>query len=336
MCQRVGSRSKPLIAWRGILTVISALFATAAIAAGIQETGATTDARFPGVRRSNHNLLVPAHTDPPARRPVHPTAPRRGVGSRTAAARARAQKKPRRGKAASPTRSGKAPETRTQRLTAPTPAAKAPTPPPAPSACQLRLTPDFVLMHPLPPITGPGSCGAEDVVRLEAVVFKNGGQIALAPAATLRCPMAEAVARWIRDGVAPAAAATFGSPVRSIVTAGSYDCRDRDRVPGAKVSEHGRANALDVRGLTLANGTVVDFAEKATPKKFREVIRRSACTRFTTVLGPGSDPYHESNIHLDLIKRKNGYRICEWDVLTMPEVGSTLPPEHPHASKGTK
>jgi nucleoside-diphosphate-sugar epimerase len=32
-----------------------------------------------------------------------------------------------------------------------------------------------------------------------------------------------------------------------------------------------------------------------------------------TVLGPG-DPYHEGHIHLDVIKRRGGYRMCQWDV----------------------
>src|SRR5438045_7959863 len=94
--------------------------------------------------------------------------------------------------------------------------APAPTTPPQLSACQQRLTPDFVLMHPLAPITGPGSCGAEDVVGLEAVVLKDGQRIALAPAPTLRCPMAEAVAHWIGEEVTPATA-TVGSPADPII-----------------------------------------------------------------------------------------------------------------------
>jgi hypothetical protein len=207
------------------------------------------------------------------------------------------------------------------------------TTPPVPSACQLRLTPDFVLMHALPSITGPGSCGAEDVVRLDAVVLKDARRVALAPAATLRCPMAEAVARWIREEVAPAAA-TFGSPTRTILTGASYECRGRDRVLGAKLSEHGRANALDLRGLTLANGTAVDFTDKAASKEFRERIRQSACTTFTTVLGPGSDSYHESHIHLDLMERQGGYRMCQWDVLTVPEVTGVPPPARPRPCAG--
>jgi len=188
------------------------------------------------------------------------------------------------------------------------------TTPPAPSACQQRLTLDHVIMHPLPSILGPGSCGAEDVVRLDAVVLNDGKRIALALAATLRCPMAETVARWIREEVAPAAAATFGSSVHTVVTGTSYECRGRDRNPDAKVSEHCHANALDLRGLTLANGTAVDFTDKSAPKEFREFIKQSACTNFTTVLGPGSDSYHENHIHVDLLERPGGYRLCQWDV----------------------
>jgi len=213
--------------------------------------------------------------------------------------------------------------------------AEVPTPltAPASSACQQQLTPDFVLMHRLPSITGPGACGAEDVVSLEAVLL-NGEHIALVPPATLRCPMAEAFARWVREEVAPAAAATFGSSVKMVITGTSYQCRGRDRDPAAKISEHGHANALDLLGLKLANGTVVNFTDRATRKDFREKIRQSACATFTTVLGPGSDSYHENHIHLDLIERHGGYRVCQWDVRTVPEVPSAPRPlQRPRTSR---
>ena len=177
-------------------------------------------------------------------------------------------------------------------------------------------------MHALPSIKGPGDCGAEDVVSLDAVVLKDGQRVGLAPAATLRCPMAEAVAHWVREDVTPAATATFGSPARTIVAGVSYECRGRDRIPGTRLSEHAHANALDLRGLKLANGTIVDFTDNAAPKEFRETIRQRACTKFTTVLGPGSDSYHESEIHLDLIERQSGYRLCQWDVQPAPQTPS--------------
>jgi hypothetical protein len=132
----------------------------------------------------------------------------------------------------------------------------------------------------------------------------------------------------------PFANGLLGSSARTIITGASYECRERDRVPGAKLSEHGRANALDLRGVTLANGMAADLTGKTVSKEFREHIRQSACKTFTTVLGPGSDEFHKTHIHLDLIERKGGYRICQWDVQTVPEVGSTVPPEHPHVSHG--
>jgi hypothetical protein len=47
---------------------------------------------------------------------------------------------------------------------------------PAPSACWLRLTDALAVTPSLPPITGPGKCGASDVVRLEAVVHGGGNR----------------------------------------------------------------------------------------------------------------------------------------------------------------
>ena len=60
------------------------------------------------------------------------------------------------------------------------------------------------------------------------------------------------------------------------------------------------------------------MTDVAASKPLREELRQSACARFTTVLGPGSDGHHESHIHLDLAERHNGYRICQWDVREPP------------------
>ena len=69
---------------------------------------------------------------------------------------------------------------------------------------------------------------------------------------------------------------------------------------GAKLSEHGRGNALDIRALRLADGRAVELTDPQVPKDFREGLRQSVCARFTTVLGPGSDGYHEDHVHVDL------------------------------------
>jgi hypothetical protein len=197
-----------------------------------------------------------------------------------------------------------------------------------PSPCQARLN-DIAVAHPLPPINS-GQCTADDVVRLESVIGKEGQRITLAPAATLRCPMAESVVHWVRDEVAPTAL-DFGAALKSLFVDTSFECRSRNHVAGAKLSEHGHANAIDLRGFLLANGRTVVLTDDAVNKEARERLRQTACTRFTTVLGPGSDGYHENHIHLDVVERRGGYRICQWDVRDGSVVASTvpLPPERP-------
>src|SRR5205085_11095183 len=59
-------------------------------------------------------------------------------------------------------------------------------------------------------------------------------------------------------------------------------------------------------------------------------VLHAACARFPTVLGPGSDWYHEDHIHLDLMERRNNYRICQWNVWDpLPQVAPLLPAERP-------
>jgi hypothetical protein len=212
------------------------------------------------------------------------------------------------------------------------PPAEAPATAEEPSACQVRLSADRAIFHPLPPLTGPGGCGAIDVVRLEAVVMPNHERVALTPAPTLRCTMAEAVTDWVREEVA-AAAAGLGAPLKSIENYDSYDCRGRNRVVGAKLSEHGKANALDVRSVKLANGKDFQLTEPAVPRDFRERMRQSACARFKTVLGPGSDGYHEDHVHIDLAERHNDYRMCQWDIREPGQVTDIpLPRPRPFAA----
>jgi Extensin-like protein C-terminus len=188
------------------------------------------------------------------------------------------------------------------------------------SPCRLRLA-GLAEFKALPPITGPGECTANDVVALNAVLLPDKHRIVLSPSATLRCPMAEAVAHWLRDDVAPVIV-TLGTSLRGIETLDSFECRRRNGIIGAKISEHGRANALDVRSFKLADGSSIELTDDRVSKSLRQGLRQSACAWFTTVLGNGADAYHESHVHLDLIERSNNYRICEWDVLDVAETAA--------------
>ena len=80
----------------------------------------------------------------------------------------------------------------------------------------------------------------------------------------------------------------------------------------------------------LANGQSISLTDRMVPREVRENVLHSVCTRFTTVLGPGSDGYHEDHIHLDLMERHNNYKICQWNVWDpMPQIAPMLPAERP-------
>jgi hypothetical protein len=209
------------------------------------------------------------------------------------------------------------------------------TEPAGPSECQLRMTTDIALIEPLHHITGANGCGIEDPVRLSAVMTKDKVRVAITPAATLRCTMAEALTNWIREDVAPIAA-TLGAPLGGVANFDSYECRRRNRVFGAKISEHGKGNAIDIKSLTLANGRSYELTDITVSKPMREQLKASACARFTTVLGPASDGFHENHVHVDLAERHSGYRICQWavrdasDLIPLPrERPADAPPREP-------
>jgi hypothetical protein len=197
-------------------------------------------------------------------------------------------------------------------------AAEPPAPPEPlpPSECFLALTGGgLAVAEFLQPIALPNGCGAPDVLKLEAVILADQKKVSFHPPATLRCSLAAEIANWIREDLVPATASVG---TLTAIENGSFECRGRNRVRGAKLSEHGKANAMDIGALLFANRKRVGLTDPLVPRDFREKIKADACGRFATVLGPGSDGYHEEHIHVDLAERHNNYRICQWNVLDVP------------------
>lgn len=161
------------------------------------------------------------------------------------------------------------------------------------------------------PAIRSGACGTPHPVKVTAI-----GDVALSPPALVRCPIAAATTIWLTEVVQPAARKHLRSPVQSIGVAASYTCRMRrggGRGAGKRLSEHGRANAIDIGRVGLANGRVVEVAERSRPsaeRRFQRAVREGACMHFTTVIGPGTDAAHAHHFHLDLAERRGGYRVC--------------------------
>lgn len=186
----------------------------------------------------------------------------------------------------------------------------------APSDCRQRLE-KTAKLRPIPRLMGPGACGGEDMVELEAVLIDKGKAIDVRPAPMLRCEMAQQLTLWIRDDIA-ARVARSGLTLASVETYDDFSCRGRNRIFGAKLSEHGKGNAVDIRSITFTDKKSVLLTDKTFAKDVRTDLRVAACARFTTVLGPGSDGYHEEHIHVDLAQRRGGFRMCQWNVLEPP------------------
>jgi hypothetical protein len=201
---------------------------------------------------------------------------------------------------------------------------------PIPSDCQIRLA-DKAYIERRPTIVGPGACGGYDLVRITAIRVGDGSKVAINPPADLRCPMAQAVADFVRETIVPSFA-----PVRvtTVENFDAYSCRGRNRVFGAKISEHGKGNAIDIRAFRLAGGATVEPTDPKASRHLRERLKQEACARFKTVLGPGSDGFHEGHVHLDLAERRRGMSMCQWEVRDPPPPPTVvaqvpLPPRRP-------
>jgi hypothetical protein len=204
-----------------------------------------------------------------------------------------------------------------------------------PSACQIVLA-QLAQFQPLPPIAAAGDCVAADVVLLQGVILFDKTKVAVVPPATLRCTIAEQVSRWVREDVALAAKVIEGVTLRRIDNLDSYECRSQNRIRGARMSEHGRANAFDVSDFRVSDGRVLGLTDVKVAKAWREALRASACARFATVLGPGSDGYHEEHVHVDLAEHREGFKMCKWDVREPIVEAQTVAPSSEQMAAGVE
>jgi hypothetical protein len=140
---------------------------------------------------------------------------------------------------------------------------------------------------------------------------------ALAPTATLACPVVSVLNRFVSDRVQPAAARWFGQPVVEIKQISAYSCRGMNGNPRANISEHAFGNALDIAAFTFADGRKVTVKDgwHGTPEEqgFLHDVQGAACEMFTTILAPGSNAYHYDHMHVDLMRHASGRVICEPD-----------------------
>jgi hypothetical protein len=185
-----------------------------------------------------------------------------------------------------------------------------------------------------------GQCGTP-----APVILKRVAGVELSPSALVNCRVAAKLHQWITQTVRPMADELLGAPIRRIVTASSYMCRQRIGTTAGRPSEHSFANALDISAFVTADGRAIEVltgwgqttrdrqaqAESDKPAggdarplhdagpvdrtdtvegQFLRRMHEGACGIFGTVLGPEANEAHRNHLHLDLAARKHS-AFCE-------------------------
>ena len=118
-----------------------------------------------------------------------------------------------------------------------------------------------------------GECGAVAPVALISV--GKDPEVRLVPPATVTCDMVAAMAQWIEKDVQPAARKILGAPVTRMNIIGHYSCRQALGRTTTRLSEHGLANALDIRDFVTERGEIVDLTRDWGPTA-RDIAARIA------------------------------------------------------------
>jgi hypothetical protein len=165
--------------------------------------------------------------------------------------------------------------------------------------CFAELGAMGVRFEPLPDRFFGGGCSATGSVKLLDIGMP------MTNLGAMKCGLARPFAQWTREAIQRAAGAWLGSRVVKVESFGSYSCRPVNGQAGNKLSEHGRANAVDISAFVLADGrriTVKDgwSGPDENVRQFLRAIHSSACRRFKIVLGPDANSFHRDHLHFDM------------------------------------
>lgn len=184
-------------------------------------------------------------------------------------------------------------------------------------------------------------CRYQDAVDITAF-----GDVPVPRPVILRCAMASRVSQWIKNTVQPTAQRLFKQRVKKILAWSGYRCSAAKGLWNGRyrrrLSQHGLANALDISGFILEDGTRIEYkrywflggesrrgskkkkARKSKSRSVRKVRKRNsrkiseprkrqaflksisldACDAFQKVFSPDWDRQHWNHLHVDLAPAK--------------------------------
>jgi hypothetical protein len=153
-------------------------------------------------------------------------------------------------------------------------------------------------------VNGPGACGYHEGVEVTPAFYPASQRIVSS------CALAAGLMLWERDVVARAAQERLQTAITEIEIAGApFQCRQIAGRRDHRLSEHAFANAIDIGGFKLADGSVVTVGQdwrSGTPQQraFLHEVRNGACRYFQAVLSPDYNRAHAAHLHFDLGRDK--------------------------------
>jgi hypothetical protein len=122
----------------------------------------------------------------------------------------------------------------------------------AQARCAFLLKGVDVVAVPETPLREGPECGAPAPMKLISV--GRSPQVALSPPPIITCDMVAILAKWLERDVQPLARKHLGAPIVRVETMSSYSCRNAYGRAHGRVSEHGKANAVDIGSFVAARG----------------------------------------------------------------------------------
>lgn len=108
-----------------------------------------------------------------------------------------------------------------------------------------------------PPVRENEECGTP--APIELISIGKNPEVTLSPTVTVTCDMAASLHQWVTRDLQPLANKFLGAPIIRLDTMSSYSCRNAYGRTKSRLSEHGRANAIDIRSFTTARASTADL-----------------------------------------------------------------------------
>ena len=153
-----------------------------------------------------------------------------------------------------------------------------------------------------PPIAD-GQCVAQSPLAVTGVMA-NGRMVPVSGGVTTSCGMASTLPGWVA-AVDNYLFARENTHIAEVVVGTSYMCRNVNNAKAGNLSFHAFADAVDVVGFKLEDGRTVTveggWSDALSPDgRLLRFAHDSACSMFSTTLGPEANALHKDHLHLDM------------------------------------